>query len=243
MRSRTPELLSRPILNPAADIRVVHQGEERQPVIVIDEVLADPNHWRELAAQAEYGRIGAHYPGIRALFPEEASQALRTELEPLLTETFEVNPVPPVYECYFSVLATPPEALAPIQRLPHVDGLERDRIAILIYLSGGETGGTAFYRQRATGFETLDATSFPAFKAALEAGVAEHGLPPPAYISGDTPLYEQIARYEARPNRALIYRSRALHCGDIVPGADLAADPVKGRLTINSFLFDPGSAQ
>jgi len=83
----------------------------------------------------------------------------------------------------------------------------------------------------------------PAFKAALEAGVAQHGLPPAAYISGDTPLYEQIARYEARPNRALIYRSRALHCGDIVPGAELAADPVNGRLTINSFLFDPGAAQ
>ena len=243
MRSRTPDVLSRPILNPAAQVSVVQQGEERQPVIVIDEVLADREHWRELAAQAEYGRIGAHYPGIRALFPEDASQALRTELEPLLGRVFEMDPVPPVFECYYSIVTTQPEALAPIQRLPHVDGLERDRIAILIYLSGGEVGGTAFYRQRATGFETLDRERFPAFKAALEAGVAEHGLPPAAYISGDTPLYQQIARYEARPNRALIYRSRALHCGDIVPGAQLAADPVKGRLTINSFLFDLGAAQ
>jgi hypothetical protein len=230
------------MLNPVARVSVVHQGEERQPVIVIDEVLAEPGHWRELAVQLEYGRIGPHYPGVRAQFPEEASQALRSELVPLLAETFEMDPVPPVFECYYSILATPPEALAPIQRLPHVDGLERDRIAVLIYLSGDEMGGTAFYRQRATGFETLDATRYPAFKAALEAGVAEHGLPPPAYISGDTPLYEQVARYEARPNRALIYRSRLLHCGDIVPGAALAADPVNGRLTINSFLFDPDAA-
>jgi hypothetical protein len=231
--------LGAPILNASADIRIVHQGNEREPVIVIDEMLADPEHWRELAAHARYGRIGPHYPGLRALFPEDASTALRDELEPLLAETFELDPVPPVLECYFSIVTTQPDSLAPIQRLPHVDGLERDRIAILIYLSGGEMGGTAFYRQRATGFETLDAGRFAAFKAALEAGVAQHGLPPPAYIAGDTPLYEQIASYEARPNRALIYRSRALHCGEIRPGAPLAADPVHGRLTINSFLFDP----
>jgi hypothetical protein len=227
------------ILNPSAKVRVVHQGRERQPVIVIDDMLAEPDRWRSLAAQSEYRRIGAHYPGLRAVFPEPASQAIRAELEPLLAGTFELDPVPPVFECYFSIITTSPEALAPIQRLPHVDGLERDRIAILIYLSGGEMGGTAFYRQRSTGFETLDADRFASFKAALEEGVAEHGLPPAGYIAGDTPLYERIASYEAVPNRALIYRSRSLHSGEIAAAASLTADPVHGRLTINSFLFDP----
>src|SRR5262249_38203842 len=148
-------------------------------------------------------RIGAHYPGIRSVFPEAASAAIRSELEPLLAEAFELDPVPPLFECYFSIVTTPAAALAPIQSLPHVDALERDRIAVLIYLSGGERGGSGFYRQRATGFESLDAERFPAFKAALEVGVAEHGLPPPGYIAGDTPLYERIASYEALPNRAL----------------------------------------
>ena len=78
--------------------------------------------------------------------------------------------MPPVLETYFSIVTTPPEALAPIQRLPHVDGLEPDRIAILVYLSGAEQGGTAFYRQRSTGFETVNAARFPAFEAALKAG-------------------------------------------------------------------------
>lgn len=100
-------------------------------------------------------------------------------------------------------------------------------------------GGTAFYRQRATSFETLDSERYPKFEAALRADVAEHGLPPPAYIAGDTPLYERIASYEARPNRALIYRSTALHCAEISPGTPLPPDPRQGRLTINSFLFDP----
>ena len=229
--------MAAPLLNPDRRMEIVRQGAEQQPVIVIDDVLAEPEAWRALAGRLDYGRIGPHYPGLRAPVPPGAAEAMRGELEGVLASTFGLDPVPPVFECYFSLVTTAPEALAPIQRLPHVDGLEQARIAILIYLSGAEMGGTAFYRQRATGFETLDPERFPRFEAALRAGVAEHGLPPAGYISGDTPLYEKIASYEARPNRALIYRSRALHCAEIAPGATLTANAMDGRLTVNSFLF------
>lgn len=232
--------MAAPLLNPDRRMEIVRQGAEQQPVIVIDDVLAEPEAWRALAGRLDYGRIGPHYPGLRAPVPPGAAEAMRGELEGVLASTFGLDPVPPVFECYFSLVTTAPEALAPIQRLPHVDGLEQARIAILIFLSGTEMGGTAFYRQRATGFETLDAERFPRFEAALRAGVAEHGLPPAGYISGDTPLYEKIASYEARPNRALIYRSRALHCAEIAPGAALTASAKDGRLTVNSFLFDGG---
>jgi hypothetical protein len=228
------------VVNPDAKIEVVRHGREQQPVILIDDMLAEPGKWRAEAERAHYERIGPYYPGLRAFVAEGAATRMRDELYGLIGQTFGLDPVPPVLECYYSVVTTPPEALAPIQRLPHVDGLEPDRIAILIYLSGAETGGTAFYRQRATGFETLDAERYPEFEAALRAGIAEHGMPPPAYIAEDTPLYEKIASYEARPNRAIIYRSRALHCAEIAPGTLLPARAASGRLTINSFLFDPG---
>lgn len=229
------------VINPNAAEQLVRQGNELQPVLILDDALAEPDRWRALAAGMHYGQIGPHYPGIRAPAPHEPASAMRDELEPRLADVFDLDPVPPLFECYFSIVTTPPEALAPIQRLPHVDGLEAERIAILIYLSGTGMGGTAFYRHRATGFETLDADRYPRFEAALRVGVAEHGLPPPAYIAGDTPLYERIASYEARPNRAIIYRSRALHCAEIDPGASLPADPRQGRLTINAFLFDPSA--
>lgn len=231
--------MARALLHPKAKVRTLTHGKERQPVVVIDDMLADPEAWRAMAAIALYERIGPYYPGIRSPVRPDLANTMRDELESVVKDTFDLDPAPPVLECYFSIVTTPPEALAPIQRLPHVDGLEPDRIAILIYLSDAEQGGTAFYRQRATGFETLDQERFPRFEAALRDGVAEHGLPPPAYISGDTELYEQIARYEARPNRALIYRSRALHCAHIPAGVQLSPDPKAGRLTINSFLFDP----
>ncbi|MBB4152469.1 hypothetical protein GGQ80_000345 [Sphingomonas jinjuensis] len=225
------------ILNPDATIRFERQGLEQQPVIVIDDMLADLPKWRGLAEAADYGTMGAHYPGIRSPVPYRVATRMRDELAALISDTFALDPVPPVLECFFSIVTTPPSALAPIQRLPHVDGLEPNRLAILIYLSGAEQGGTAFYRQRETGFETIDAARHPAFKAALERGIAAHGLPDPAYIAGDTPLYEQVAVHHARPNRALIYRSHLLHCAHIPADIPLPADPVTGRLSINSFLF------
>ena len=226
------------LLNPKASVRVERHGRERQPIIVADDLLAEPEQWRALASRGRYGRIGPFYPGLRAAVAPTAAELMRDEMAAAIGETFGLDPVPPVLEAYFSIVTTPPEALAPIQRLPHFDGLEPERIAILVYLSGAGQGGTAFYRQRATGFETVDAERFPAFEAALEAGVAEHGLPPAAYIDGDTELYERIARYEARPNRALVYRGHSLHCAAIPAEAPLPADPARGRLSINLFLFD-----
>jgi hypothetical protein len=226
------------VLNPQAKIRIERQGRELQPVILADDFLAAPEIWRDFAARASYGRYGAYYPGLRAIVPAPVSSALREELAGLIGETFALDPVPAVSECFFSVVTTPPQALTAIQRLPHIDGLEGSRIAILIYLSGSELGGTAFYRQRETGFETVDSARYPAFDSALKTGIARHGLPDAAYIAGDTPLYERIALYEARSNRALIYRSFALHSAAIPPDAPLPADAVRGRLTVNGFLFD-----
>lgn len=231
-----------PVLNSDAKVALYRHGREREPILVIDEFLPDPGAWRDEAKRRSFRPIGPHYPGLRAPVAEAQATAMRDQLADLLADTFELDPVPPVFECYYSIVSTPPQALAPIQRLPHVDGLERDRIAILIFLSGVEAGGTAFYRQRATGFETLDRDRFAQFETELRAGVAKHGLPEAAYIIGDTPLYEKIASYEARPNRALIYRSRSLHCAEIVAGSELPADPAKGRLTVNGFLFEPGRA-
>jgi hypothetical protein len=226
------------LLNPRASIELKRQGDEGQPVLVIDDFLANPDGWREAASRAAFGRIGPFYPGLRSAIPPAAASALREGLAGPIGEAFGLDPVPGLLECFFSIVTTPPASLAPIQRLPHFDGLEPERIAILVYLSGAEQGGTAFYRQRATGFETVDQARFPAFEAALKAGVAEHGLPPAGYIDGDTPLYQEIARYEARPNRALVYRGHSLHCAAIPAGADLSVDPRRGRLSVNAFLFD-----
>lgn len=114
--------------------------------------------------------------------------------------------------------------------------LQARSIAILHYLSRGDYGGTAFYRHRSTGFETIDAARHPRYMEMLSADFAMHGEPPSGYIQGDTPIFEQIARYDAVFNRALIYRSSLLHCGEVPNSAGFPADVRTGRLAIASFL-------
>ena len=133
-------------------------------------------------------------------------------------------------------MTTPARALQPIQRLPHFDGLERNRLAVLLYLDPAERGGTAFYRQRGTGFETVDSTRFAAFQTELESGIAQHGLPPSDYIRGDTALYEQVGTVSGKFNRAVVYHGNSLHCADLPADFEPPVDPLAGRLTLNLFL-------
>lgn len=223
----------------APQIRVERIGREQQPVIVIDGFVADPAALRRRAEALDYQPMGPYYPGLRA---EVARADVAQYLLPLLdlvAEIFDLAGPPGVISAGFSIVTTPAAALSPIQRIPHIDGLEAERIALLHFLCREDQGGTAFYRHRSTGFETIDAARHPAYDAALRRDIAQHGLPPPRYIAGDTPLYECIARVAAAPNRALVYRSHALHCADLPDDLDLAPDPRRARLTVNTFLMGP----
>jgi hypothetical protein len=71
----------------------------------------------------------------------------------------------------------------------------------------------------------------------LRQDVGRYGLPSPSYISGSTDIYEQTACFQARANRALIYRGHLLHCADLPANLDYTADPRHARLTVNTFLM------
>lgn len=211
-------------------------GEERQPLLAIDEFWPEPDALTADAAGHDFAPIGPHYPGVRAAVPAPLVQAMLQQLEPLLVQHFDHDPARATVECFYSLVTTLPERLQPIQRLPHFDGLERARLAVLLYLADDDQGGTAFYRHRATGYETVDAARLPGYDAQLRAEVARHGLPPATYIAGDTPLFERIHLQPAARNRLLVYRGHCLHCAHIPAGAPLSADPRAGRLTLNMFL-------
>jgi len=215
-----------------------HQGRERRPLIAIDDFWPDPDALREDAASLRMTAIGPHYPGVRAEVPPRLAETMRRRIAPLLAEHFGLDPAPAVSEAYYSLVTTAPADLAPIQRLPHFDGVESRRIAVLLFLGHGEQGGTAFYRQRATEFESVDTGRLDRFRTELERDVQAHGVPDAEYIAGDTPLYECIAVQPARFNRALIYAGNTLHCAYLPPEVVLNADPLAGRLTLNLFLFD-----
>lgn len=218
-------------------VRIERIGREGQPVVVIDEFVADPDRLRAAAEALEYRVLGRHYPGLRAEVAAADVAAYLTPIHPLIAETFGFREPAAVVSAGYSIVTKRPAELTPIQRLPHFDGFEPERVALLHYLGGAEQGGTAFYRHRSTGFETITADRHAAYDAALHRDVARFGLPDAAYISGDTPIYEQVARFKAAPNRALIYRGNLLHCADLPAGLDFTPDPTRARLTVNTFLM------
>lgn len=221
----------------AQRVKVERLGREAQPVIVIDQFVPDPGALRARAEALHYQPLGRHYPGLRAEVAPDDVAAFMAPINDLIAQTFGFAGAPVVISAGYSIVTTPRAALTPIQRIPHIDGLERERIALLHFLSRADQGGTAFYRHRSTGFETIDAARHPVYDAALHRDVAQHGLPDPGYICGDTPIYECIGRFAAVPNRALIYRSHALHCADLPADLDLTPDPRRARLTVNTFLM------
>lgn len=220
--------------------RVESIGRERQPLLILDDCLADPVAVLAIAARASFARHGPHYPGQRAPVPRGAAAALIDPLAELLVQTFGLSGPPEFDECYLSLVTTPALDLQPIQRLPHFDGLEPDRLAFLLYLDRAERGGTAFYRQRGTGFETVDAARFGEFQSSLERDIARHGLPDSDYVRGDTGLFERVGRVTGKFNRAVIYRGNSLHCADLPQDFQPLADPLRGRLTLNLFLRAKG---
>ncbi|MDY6946227.1 MAG: DUF6445 family protein [Pseudomonadota bacterium] len=229
------------ILDLHPDIRIERRtlGREDAPLLVIDNFVADPERLVKKAATARFAPGGRFYPGIRAKAPPSYEHFLATCLQPLLAQHFGLaSRSLRLPMCHFSLVTTPAAQLTSMQRIPHVDALAREGFATIHYLFKGNLGGTAFYRHRATGYESLDETRGPEYFRLLEAQSAGPDAPDVNYINGDTPLFEQIARAEGTFNRMLVYRRNSLHSGSIDSSFVPDADPRTGRLSINSFI-DP----
>ena len=217
------------------DISARRIGNEQEPVAVVDGFHPDPDALRAAAAATAFGRAHRHYPGIRAGLPDDYFVAVRPALTLVLRDVFAAERAD-LLDASFSMVTAAPETLALEQRLPHVDAVALGRIALVHYLSPDDADGTAFFRHRATGFETIDEARSAAYFASLDGQLRGGATPPAAYMSGSTDLFEEIWRADARYNRAVIYRSALLHSGAISPGARLDADPATGRLTVTAFL-------
>lgn len=216
-------------------LSVVRQGDEQQPVIIIDGFAPDPDALRGDAGFLAFRPMGEHYPGIRAPVATRVLRPFLDALRPIVADTFGSGEMT-VVDAFYSLVTTAPAALAPIQRLPHFDEMAPTRLALLHYLANDESSGTAFFRHRATGYESINALRYPTYRRSLDADLRQHGMPKAAYIAGDTPIFTQVALHTGVFNRAILYRSNSLHCAAIPESVSLDTNPAAGRLTVNTFL-------
>lgn len=217
-------------------IRVDRIGEEGLPVVVVENFSPHPERLIEDAATREFRIMGPYYPGVRAAVPPIYFEGLAAVLTPVMSEVFGAGRSIDFDRALYSLATTRPAELNLAQRIPHIDGVEAGRVAIIHYLSRENLGGTAFFRHRTTGFESITAERHRGYLESLRQDFERYGEPSAAYIAGDTPIFKQTAAYEPAFNRALIYRGNLLHCATIPQRNALSADAIAGRLTVASFL-------
>ena len=223
------------LAEPKIDVR--RMGQEGEPLVVIDGYSGMVEPLQEAGYAATYQNAGASYPGIRSWADPSYLDRRRDLMMQIMQQIFGFTKGVKLNASTFSLVTLGEHELHPLQRIPHYDHASGDVIAIMHYLQGPESGGTAFYRHRRTGFETVTPAREDAYNAALAQDERDHGMPPARYCYGDSDWFELIDEVEAVPDRLVLYRGRQLHSGIIPDPSVLSSDPRNGRLTINMFLI------
>ncbi len=222
---------------PEPEINVRQMGSEGEPLVVIDGFSGMVETLLEAAYAAQYQHAGAAYPGIRSWADPSYLDRRRDLMMQVMQRVFGFKKGVRLDASTFSLVTLSESELSPLQRIPHYDHANGEVIAVMHYLLGQETGGTAFYRHRSTGFETITPEREDAFNAALAQDERSYGMPPARYCHGDTDWFELIDEVDAHPDRLVLYRGQQLHSGVIPDPSLLSRDPRDGRLTINMFLI------
>ncbi|NCP65286.1 MAG: hypothetical protein GW763_10385 [Paraglaciecola sp.] len=220
-------------------IKTTHIGLEQTPVLIIDNFIQQTDALIDYAEQLSFRQTSPFYPGVRAPAPREYQRCLLDNLQTVIVDFFKLPTANLGFSgCDFSLVSTPPQQLRLLQRIPHFDALNINGLAAVHYLFKEDFGGTAFYRHRKTGFETIDESREITYLKSLESENDGPHLPrvQDGYINGDTPLFERIAESPGLFNRLIIYRRHSLHSGSISNENVGNADVRRGRLTINSFI-------
>jgi len=224
-----------PRFNAHARISARRIGREQQPLLIIDDVLQNPQEMVAAAALANFTRPeNSAYPGLNAPAPQAYARALTEALRPLLHQGFGLPLKGTLTFFSFMGLTTlRPDEMQPLQRIPHFDSPDPYRLAVVHYFCDPAFGGTGFFRHQATGFETVTADRVAEFDrqaaAELRRGVPE------IYTGLQTPYFAPLDRVDAAFNRLIVYRNNCFHAA-LLGGAPLSDDPQQGRLTVNSFI-------
>lgn len=222
-------------LNPAPTIEVWTFGQEGHRVLVADNVLNNPETLRAAAIEAAFTAPPptSKYPGLMASLPGGYLPLLQHVLRQPMADIFGMRPNLNLQSYGFMGLAmTARDQMTPAQAAPHTDTHRLDSFASVHYFSLIPSGGTAFYRHKATGFELITPTRNDKFRHVRQQELIA-GLDP-------REAYEEIAYVEPRFNRLILYRAGQLHSARLDTYEGLSIDPAHGRLTANLFFNTEG---
>lgn len=195
------------------------------PVMLVDNVFADPLGVRELALSLPYEPAGAHYPGRKAQLPEghESLEHFIGEVRGAVERHYlpRIGALPdgrrPTaisrIETDFAITDVHPSELTKEQTRPHIDHVP---FFGLVYLNPQDRGGTLFFRARS--------------QVAPSAARTGYQLESDEYV-------QLCGRIEGRFNRLAIYPGFILHTGEVKDWIETQARFDEPRLTQRMMFF------
>ena len=220
---------------PQAELSIRTIGFEKEPLVIIDGFSGMAETLLATGRAAHFQPAGAFYPGLRAAARPDLIEQRRDLVTRILEQVFGLRQEIVLEMLAYALVSTPRARLQPVQCLPHYDQAGSNVVAGMFYLLGKETGGTAFYRHRRTGFEAISAAREAEYHAAVSEELRSLGPPPRDYHHGNSDRYEMIGEVQAQPDRLVLYRARLLHSGVIPAHTPLSSDPGTARMTMNMF--------
>lgn len=220
--------------------QIIYVGNEKTPVIVIDDFANDLTQLLDYARhKVNYEQDdGSYYPGVRAALPRPYAIEVINHVFQLIYDVYKVPHqlrIKPQMLA-FSLISQTPESLMPLQRLPHFDTPDPYHFAILHYLNDGPHGNTAFFRHKTTGFERINEANMNHYFDAAKSFLQEHQQDQPRYFTDSDKHYDIFHQIEYRPNRLVIYPGSLLHSTLVSLENDIDDNPHTGRLTANIFI-------
>lgn len=229
-------------MNQNLSVQSVEVGNERQKVLIIDNIMINPEAMVNFAAENAgfylHKKEGNFYPGIRLPPPEGYFDSLMEVIRPVLNAEYKISDHAKTTkaECSISLVTLKPEELSKMQSLPHFDSINTNQFALLHYLCDEKHGGTAFYRNNLTNYETVTRERFEHYTTSFVDDIKKNGPPSQEYIVDTNERFTKMASVDLKYNRLIIYRSCLLHSGLIDAAVSVDPNPRTGRLTANTFV-------
>lgn len=230
-------------INPEAPLRR-EQISETEFCVIVDDFLKDPHSLVEFAARhpADFSHPNVGYPGVQLRVGDEAMKEIFRFTRSNLSKLYSFMRGRIGIRSLLSMVTLPPDELAPMQRICHIDhnpDPSRGKYAALVYLFEDERlGGTSFYRWKDEKL-VWDALKLLRSDAGEGEAFLEERFPtfrePPRYMTESNEIAERLCTVAPRFNRFVFYSGDLPHSAAIAAPELLSEDFRKGRLTLNLF--------
>lgn len=213
-------------------------GWEQTPVLTLDDFDLFTAPLQAAAARAQFvPDRKTYYPGVRAPMPKEVAVAI---LQGVYRQLYSLYGIPPQRRlkptgAMFSLIASAPDKLSHLQRIPHFDTSNPHFFALLLYLNPGFHGSTGFFRHKGTGFERVDESRIGTYFSVAEQFLQKQQGPSSGYVTESRDDFDLFHQVDYRQHRMVIYPGNLLHSILVDEGTDIDPNPESGRLTANLF--------